>query len=72
MLAARNQHGIALRARSKCASRLARVIVGPHAMVRGDLGLVMVRRDERRAGIAREVRDFRVDDERWTPGLTLA
>jgi len=47
---------------------LARVVVGPDAMVRRNLGFLMIRRDQGRARIAREVRNLRIDDQRHRPG----
>jgi hypothetical protein len=71
LLAARDEDGVALRARPEVARRLPRVLVGADAAVRGDLGFVMVRRDERRAGVAAEMGDLRIDDERNTLGCRL-
>jgi hypothetical protein len=64
LLAACDEDGVALRARAEVARRVPRVLVGADAEVRGHLRLVMVRRDERRAGVAAEMRNLRVDDER--------
>ena len=57
------------RARSRnTPRRRGRVLVGPDAQVRRDLRLVVVRRDERRAGVVVDVRDLRIDQDRDRPG----
>ena len=58
------QHRFALGARPEVACCMMRLFVRPHATMRGDLRLVMVRRNQRRTGVEGQVRDLRIDDER--------
>jgi hypothetical protein len=66
VLATGNQDTAALRARAEGVRRSACVLVGPDTEVRRHFGFVMVRRDQRRAGVAGEMRDLRIDDQGYS------
>ena len=64
LFASRDEHRLRSRRRSECLRGPARIVVGPDADVRRDFSLVMVRRDEGRAGVEGEMRDFGIDEQR--------
>ena len=72
VLAARDQHALAAApARGRVRRRVARFVCGPDPHVRDRLRLVVVRRDDRRARVVVDVRDFRIDQDRDAAALPL-
>ena len=63
VLAARDQDVLAAGAFAEPPRRFARVVVGSDPHVRDRLGLVVIRRDQGRALVVVDVRDFRIDQD---------